>query len=620
MTVRRSTPWHHVVGPRRSALPWLLALLGSITPAGCSFLVDDSPYGCPGDASCSVDLDGGALSSDASAATAQCDVDEQCTGMAGAPVCFEHRCLPCRPHKLCSVEQKTLCVDDGKSASCVPLLPNSLAPSCSQTFPADLSSLADEEIFHVGLIAQLSTPSAPESGYGVPSTQAIEVAVDQINSKAANGGLRVAGESARRRLLVVVCNETPPPGADPNDPALRHLEAPVRHLASALRSPAILGGSTSTVTALVNGTYLAGNDTLLLSPTATAVTLTDSLRTGKQLMWRTVAPDNFQLPAIARALSIVSASVAGDAGAPEIAEVYDRVNPAIAQLHFGFGRLNVRATAVDYDSRSAATKDNAVKQVLMLSPRPRIIVAFGTGEFVTDMLKPIEDGWGAGPRPWYVFSEGNRTTFAAALPGRADLVSRVIGTAPGARRAGLYSDFKQGFDEYFRSHTVPLGGLPNPGNLSECGYDAAFLLAYAAVLATPDARKTGTAWPSGPQLASAIGKLTCKGAAMRELRAQRYDFAAAADDVARAPEGCFNFVGASGPVDFEDAPESSAIPKPKDPPSDMALWCLGAQANPKDQTTNLTKHYYGVAQQNIVDDNVPPLSVSDPGWCAQNTR
>jgi hypothetical protein len=602
------------------SLALTILLLCTIGSAGCSFLVDDSPYACGPDAGCSPNLDAGALSSDAAAASVQCNMDEQCGSAPGAPVCFEHRCLPCRPHRLCSVEQKTLCVDDGRSASCVPLLPASLQSSCTQTFPADLSSLDGEEIFHVGLLAQLATPAASESSYGVPSTQAVEVAVDQLNSKAANGGLRVAGESTRRRLLVVVCNETAPPGSDPNDVALRHLDAPVRHLATTLRSPAIIGGSTSTVTNLVNGNYLANQDTLLLSPTATAPTLTDTLRAGRQLMWRTVAPDNFQLPAIARALAIVSGDVSGDGGAPELAEVYDKSNDAIGQLQQGLVRLGVRAREVDYSSRSAPTKDNAVKQVLMLDPRPRIIVALGTGEFVTDMLKSLEDGWGTGPHPWYVFSEGNRTTFASALQGHQDLPSRVIGTAPGARRAGLYIDFKQGFDEYYRSHPVPLGGLPSPGNLSECGYDAAFLLAYATVLATPDAQKSGSAWPTGSQLASAIARLTCKGTGVRELRAQRYDFAAAADDVARTPDGCFDFVGASGPVDFEDAPESRAILKPKDPASDMALWCLGAPANAKDQTTNLTQHYYALAQQNIVDDNVPPLSVKDPSWCAMNTR
>jgi hypothetical protein len=559
------------------ALPGLaLLLLGS----SCSLLVDDAPYAC---------------------------------GESGS--CVQPNELPCIPHKLCADPQQ-LCVADGAKTSCRPLL--AAADSCSHTYPLDPAELGDADIFPIGVIAQWQSAGS-DSNYGVPTTQAIEVAVEAINKT----GLPVR-DNPTRKLLAIVCNEAP--GADDSLSGDRPFLKPrVEHLVRTLRVPAIIGGSTSGATIPINGTHLSGYDTLLLSPTATSDSIPDAFRAdedgeARQLFWRTVAPDGQQRPVIVAAHDLVKNAISAGSTEPDklaAISVYDVENDASTNLQDLFVELRgFLSGQQSYISRDAAAKAAAVQKIV--DAEPRFILPFGTDEFVNSMLADIEAKWTEKDRawrPWYIMTEGNRSgDFRSTIEAQPSIVDRVIGTAPGARRSTLYDVFKTAFEAYFQGRPYVLeGSSPTPGNLAESGYDAAFLLAYAATQASRDG-----AWPRGPELATALDSFHCDGAT-QHLRAHRGQYYVDVAALARDLDGCFEFDGASGPLDFSASELSMLSSKAKDPSADFALWCVRDVAE-ADTTTNLEQYYAQEKSAIVAEKGIDPLSVVDAGWCERFKR
>jgi hypothetical protein len=194
-----------------------------------------------------------------------------------------------------------------------------------------------------------------------------------------------------------------------------------------------------------------------------------------------------------------------------------------------------------------------------------------------------------------------------------DIVDRVIGTAPGPRTSPLYTYFNNAYREYFRSERPNMleGSSNTPGNLAESGYDAAFLLAYAATKATRDG-----SWPRGPELAEAIDQLACKDQGAAIISAYRNAYRSHVDALVQNPDGCFDFEGASGDLDYTESPQSTRSPKPKDPTADFALWCLG-NLKASDKTANLRQYFSQETMTIVAMENAPDLSFREPGWCAR---
>lgn len=565
-----------------------ITLTLSLTFAGCSFVVDDSPYGCEEGAECSQSPSRGA----------------------------------CTPHRLCS-DNKSLCVEDGDSVACRPLV--NAAIGCNYTYPADVSSLGESDIFPIGVLAQWPSPG-DRSVYGVPTTQAVEVAISNIN---AERGLPVAN-GATRKLLAIVCNEARPTPDDSLEGERPFLKPRVDHLVGKLQVAAIIGGSTSGATRQINGTHLDGSDALLLSPTATDDLLPDTWRDDekgvpRQLFWRTVAPDGQQLLAINAVHALATTAITGASSGGSLAaiSVYDSENSASQNLQnlFSLDGSFVDRTAFIYSSGDEESKDAAVAAIVRHGPR--FILPFGTDEFVSlkrgdtveSMLADIEEQWDDAkfPRPWYILTEGNRSgDFRPALKKQPELVDRVIGAAPGARTSPLYQYFLNAYREYFRISRPNMleGSSATPGNLAESGYDAVFLLAYAATKATRDG-----SWPRGPELAAAIDGLRCKNEGATLLQAYRNVFRGQVDSLVHAQDGCFDFEGASGPLDYAASPQSRHSPKAKDPTADFALWCLG-NSNSADATADI-RYYFSQEKMGIeARSGAAELSFRDKGWCA----
>jgi ABC-type branched-subunit amino acid transport system substrate-binding protein len=587
------------------------AFFALLLVSSCSFLTDDDPYRGA--------LDGGGYldaALDARALPRVCEANADCSG--ATPFCSSSgQCVACQPHRFCGGDTKSLCIDDGKTASCQPLLDPSTAKACDTTFPHDLSALKNNDIFHIGMITRLPS-GISKSAYGQPSAQAVEVAVNEINND--NSGLPVPMGNTRK-LVVIECNEDALSQADADARSAGNfsdLGATVDHLVKTLRVPVIIGGSTSSVTTRVNADFLQA-DTLLVSPSATDDTITDAWRPDKnnkprQLFWRTVAPDSRQVPALKAVLGDVQDALRhGDAGTPSVGSTYDSTNSATRNLPTLFAtqdpQLNLNSIA--YTPRDATNNADVIRQ--LVSRANGIIVPLGIGEFVTydangktvSMLAQLEAQW-QGRKPWYVMSEGSRTNFGAALAAVPGLVERVIGTAPGARQEPLYQTFVNNFNRLYPGE---------PGNLAESGYDAAYLIAYATVLATA----SGATWPSGTDLGNALEKLSCKASGTQTsvpVPAGTSAFSVARQAILNNPTGCFDFQGASGPLDYVDSPLSTLTPKSKEPSADMSLWCLGDPTNERDQTTTIKTHYFQQASRQItpIGGNAP-LNLAQANWC-----
>lgn len=593
-----------------------LLALALLCLSGCSFLTDDSAYRCGSDAGCMNVIDSAIENTDAGAdavVARGCDTNTDCAG--STPFCSsDGRCLACQPHRFCGDDAKSLCIDDGASASCQLILDPTNVKACDATFPRDLATLKGSDVFTVGLIARLPN-GLSKSSYGLPSTQAVEVAVSSINND--NSGLPNS-----RKLLVIQCNEdalTQEAANARSGGNYADLAPAVDHLQKTLRVPAIIGGSTSSVTSRVNATLLTG-DTLLVSPSATDDSIVDTWRrdrtgTTRQLFWRTVAPDSQQVPALKAAIDQVQTTLraSSDAGIPTVSGTNDLNNSATRALPDLFATQDPRVNlnSVGYKPGDAAYNATAVQ--MLVSRQSSIIVPLGIGDFVisstngmsVSLLAQVEATWIGMRKPWYVMSEGSRTDFKLALTMFPNLAERVLGTAPGARSDPLYQTF-------LNAYKVVYPGS-EPGNLAESGYDAMYMIAYASVLAT--ATLGPSSWPTGTDLVNAVEKFSCKSQPL-PLQASSGNFTSGANTLASLNAGgCFDFQGASGPIDYAENPLSTKVPKSKDPSADIALWCLGNPTANGDQTTTM-KYYYQQSTRSIAGvAGAPKLEFGAPGWC-----
>jgi ABC-type branched-subunit amino acid transport system substrate-binding protein len=581
------------------SLPTLACFTFALCSSACSFVVDDSPYACGAGKSCE--------------APSQCDKDADCAKLSGKPFCFEQRCYACKPHQLCSNTDQ-LCVADGDSAACKPLLNPDTAPECTGTLPEDRSALAGKDLFVAGMMLEYPINSNNKT-YGVAPKQGITLAVQEINDV---GIPAPKGDGPDHELLVVMCSEA----GDNTGEAVRriatHLSGP-----NSLRTPVILGGSTSGKTRyLIDGSGPLGKqDTLVLSPTATADNLTALAREGQQLFWRTVAPDKLQSAALAKVVPVVSDAIRKanpDVGTPLLAIPYKDDDAGRGLEAEVVRQLRGQTPATMSYSANDDERKQDVSAVVkwLVSGKFSIIMPLGTEEFVNEMMISTEQMWKGAQRPWYVMPEGSRggDYTAVAMSGAMNLSSRIIGTAPGSRTAGDYKTFAAKFEEFYRRRTLleDQGERAQPGNLAECGYDAVYLLTYALL-------KTGKAWPSGGELATAIDALSCKDPAPTRIDPDMFETRRIS--VVSRPDDCFDYFGANGELDYEPLQEdgrdattdNDQMVLRKEITSDTAYWCLRA-----DESTPNIVNYYPAEGGDIAGN--PPLSFDSAMWCEKSVQ
>lgn len=452
---------------------------------------------------------------------------------------------------------------------------------------------------NVMLIGFMGALAGDFASYGTPTKEGAELALNEIEVLGNGLSSPTNTNTGQRHLAMLVCDHA----SDPVGVA--------RHLVEKANVPVIIGDSFSSATLKMFDAVARPAGVLVLSPSATSPALTDHADDG--LLWRTSPSDVVQ----AETLKFLVQDV--DDALHKTGVLADGEKAKIAMPtkndSAGLG-LSRAATAVNTDAANPApavdpgladvyanpddpetgTVDWAPHINKILAYSPNIILAMGTGEFVSSMMQSIEDNWTPSvQRPWYLLPEGDRVTELSALVAnnpKYALNERIVGTAPGARRSPLYRGFERSFRGAFDNRS--------PGNLAEFGYDAAYLVAYAIAIANKVS-------PSGRELATAMRNVSCKGDDITKVPAGSQDFSGYFTTAER--NGCIDFEGASGPLDFN--------PDTGEALSDIAMWCVRRKAAGSYGFEPPLASYYSVESGAIVsDEGSPPLDLSKRGWCA----
>lgn len=540
---------------------------------GCTQIVDSSAEQCRSDADCAElgsEFAGTTCSARNVCERTECTSTADCNDRLGEP-------SYCRPD----------------TRQCVKVL----SDQCFKVYPE--AALEEDDVVLVGFMAPLN--DEPDYGYGTPLMEGAELALSEMDANEAQ--LPAVGDTGARMLAMLVCEH-----GDAIETA--------RHLVENVGVQAIVGPAFSSPTLQVFRDVAQPNGVLVLSASATTPVITEVNDGG--LLWRTAPSDEWQAEALKWVLVEIEEHLE-EAGLVEKGEanivMTQKGEAAGSGLVYLATNTNTRIEGTelppDMDpDRTLPYGDpetdwDSVHGELMRFP-PDIVVALGTDEFVRELLPRIEEQWDdyapGKPRPWYLLPEGDRTIqlleYAARHP---EISERVIGTAPGARRYRGPDNRGAGYPGFagrFRSRFQH-----DPGNLAEFAYDAVYLLAYAIA-------NTQVPHPRGHEIAAALGLMACKNAGSRVISADPIGAGRAMSTAAAAgPNGCLDFDGVSGPLDFDTQTGEAR--------SDMGLWCL-RQESDEVLFEPLLGAYYSTETYSL-DETSWTIDLSTPDWCQLGT-
>lgn len=519
--IRVALRWRDVPRRRRAGarlLTWV-ASFGALLASGCNVIVDTSAEQCDTHADCPKR--GGEL------AETYCTAEKICS-----------RALPsCATHRDCSEQlgEPGYCRRDG-------LCTRVLTAECTEVVPE--GALLQDDVILAGFMGPLRGPFA---SHGTPLWQAAASAFTEIETLS-NGIPGVDDDAPRRHLALLACHDTP----DGPHTLERPLQV-ARHLVETVGVPAIIGPSKIPTRALdVITDITTPANVLTISPSATHPNL-PSLEPG-QLFWRTVPSDRIQVDAWRYLILGVVSSLWESPDFPK------GQNPRVVYVaradSYGAGLTELFREQLVFPSPPPTWTYNLDKAIdwdrladEIAQTRPELLFAFSTGEFATELLPRLEERLASAERkPYYLLLDGSRVEeLTLAVDRNPELSARIMGTAPGVRTSARFDAFRRRFSDRFGRE---------PGNLAEFAYDAAYLLAYAVAGANKQQ-------PSGVELGAALRTMSCPSGTrvLADPDAFADGFRAAARD------GCVNFEGASGPLDFDNAAGEA--------PNVYGVWCAG---------------------------------------------
>lgn len=397
---------------------------------------------------------------------------------------------------------------------------------CQQLFGA----AEDDEAFRIGVVLQLSGMGA---GFGRPMLNAIRLGTTGINGI---GGVR------GRPIGLVVCDTE---GRD------SIATAAAQHLVNVENLSAIIGMNSSQVID-IGPTIVTPNDVLLISPSATASTIS-----GLQdsLIWRTAPSDETQALAMEELINYLVEDYFPARGVDEpkitlLVRNLDRWATGLREHLSATLPVEIRegdssrftihnfpnvgaGDPADYTGTAADIAAEAVP--------PDIVVVLGSADSWTiiDFLETLLDN-----EPLYLGGDAMRNPDEAANADTA-LEGRVWGTGP--RNVA-----DSGYEPYSIFRLQYLGEFGNPDGLQFVpnAFDALYVLAFAAA----------AEGFSGSELAEGMTRLSSgQDIDPRATQAQEA-FQILADG------GTINYRGASGPLNFAANGDPEPLP--------ISLWCL----------------------------------------------
>lgn len=540
----RPTRWASRV---KSALarPSGLALILGLVASGCSLLLDLQANPCETNADCAKL---GAEFKD-SVCTAQkvCAPPGQQTHVTGecdhnTDCIAAHNDNPyiCREHK------------------CVSLL----SDDC-QGLP--VGDFTDDNAFIVGFMGEYSaTKIAFEQEHG------LALAFDEIDQIVA--GIP-AGDGTRRPLVYVPCDEM----VDPIRAAT--------HLIDDVGVTAIIGPSRSADVLKLVSKLTVKEKVLLISPFSTAPDLTEYPDDG--LLWRLLPSDSFQVNAIALELKELEKEIRTARGL----QPTDKIKVAVAYRNDTWGKsmfsaiqkvLEFNGTDIVGNGSSFLGKeydpsgDISSVAAPIVAFQPDVIIPLGFLEAITGIGLNVESNWpgdaNAPPRPMWIHSEGSKLDpLLSGIGTDDDARVRVRGTAT------IQDQTSPTFQSFSVRFSNKYGKAPTKSEWDF--YDAAYVLAYAAVGAGPVL--------TGPNLVLGMGKLS-SGV---QVPVGPDDAPKAMSILASSSQATIDLVGASGPLDFD--------PLTGEPSGNVEIWCVGRDADMK-PVFKSSGQYYDATTQKLV--------------------
>jgi len=507
---------------------WKLLLLGAafVGTSACSLLLESSPSQCSTDADC--------LSRGPEFAASVC-TDSRCV-----VVPFEK--LTCSTNVECTQKLGGPAICRASDRRCAALL----SPEC----PAVYGDITNDDTLVFGTIFTLTGNNGPA---GLARQRSAELALDEI--KQSVGGIRSGVDGRPRPLALVEC--------DDNVDSVR----PATHLVDDVGVQAILGVASSSRVIEVATNVTIPKGVLLISPTATTPALTSL--PDANLVWRTSPSDALQSIALVDQLPALEAKYRTDNVVPagtKLGVTFVYVNEsyglglyeAVRRNGLLNGKPIGEATNAGLsEGRSYAPNptdlEPQIAATLAESPRPAIVVLFGTTEVITKFMGPLESRWGtSAPRPLYLLADGGQKTELLDLAAADDsLRKRVRGSVPAASRTS------SNFDTFVFKYEGQFGG-PAPSVFGMAGaYDSVFLLGYSVAAA-------GSRAITGEELQKGFGRLV-SGAKVNVGGTSMN-----AGLQALTSPGTFDFDGASGPLDFDLTTGEAR--------SNIDVWCIAKDA------------------------------------------
>ncbi len=310
------------------------------------------------------------------------------------------------------------------------------------------------------------------------------------------------------------------------------------------RVPAIIGPAASSVTIRVFNDVAKPNGILMISPSATAPTIS-TLPDEQDLLWRTAPSDALQGAAVAAYLL--------DKNFNKVAvinrdDTYG--NGLVAEIREGLCGANRCGEDNLFNRRYPESPDGddfapIVADLQRFAPEVTVLVSF-----VDDGIAFINNAGNFEGIDRFVLTDGARDVSLIDQIRFAPILDQIIGTAPASPASRVYQDFAF-------AYTAKWGMDPSVFNAQS--YDAMYLLAYAIAGIPSDAPITG------PAMAAQLRRMS-QGMAVTAGPAAWND---AARLLRTNGEATINFDGASGPLDFDSAGEA---------PADIEGWRIDREA------------------------------------------
>lgn len=396
----------------------------------------------------------------------------------------------------------------------------------------------DPDSFNIGVILPLS---GAEGGDGRAMLAAIELAQDDFNGLSGVNG---------RQIGLIICDSE-----SDNDLALQAGE----HLVNAAGVEVVIGPNSSSQTVDVATQHTIPNDVLLVSPSATAASVTSLNDNG--LVWRTTTSDALQAYAMGLLVTdLLDQKQDEQSGEQPVKlavlsrqdDVYTQGLRDLVLQYLPDETLNGgddRYVAVNYQNDSAGQGSDYSGLVADLSTQrtePDVVVILGFDEAwaIARQLDPELDG-----ETLYVFSDAGRIADEAKAEASDQLESRVLGSAARTPDSSYqpWNAFRIKFNAAYSEKAENIQYVAN-------AYDALYAVALAAA---------GSGF-SGPQLAEGMGKLSDTSASAEVVFANQSG--AQAGMLARSQGQAINLQGASGELNF-DANGDPTV-------GEISLWCL----------------------------------------------